>query len=197
MRICKSLPLLLLMCFPSPSFADSDGAFCIGPDYLAFQLSLSLNPGDHRLYVMRFGDPTEWKNPSSVILPYFSAPQLRCEATAIHLGADTVHVVSWDPSAPRTLRHRTVLRTVESEAKGYPDTLGSLSEGMPGPYGTKTFALPGADGRHSYELEVSKERDPANPCIRRVRSRVHQKSGGEVVETHELIAMTHPAECGE
>jgi len=197
MRIRNLSWLLILVGFVSPSFADSDGAFCIGPDYLAFQLSLSINPIDHRLYVMRFDDPKEWKNPSSVSLPYFSAPQLRCEETAIYLSSGTVHVVSWEESAPRTLRHSNISRTRESEAKGYRDTLGSLSEGIPGPYGTTTFVLPGVAGNLSYQLEVTKERDPANPCLRRVHSRIHQKSGGQVVETHDLVTLTQPAECGE
>lgn len=197
MRMCKLLGFMILMWCATPSFADTDGAFCIGPDYLAFQLSLAIGQNDHRLYVMRFSDSTAWKDSTFIALPYFNAPQLRCAETSIHLSADRVHLVSWDASVPSTLRHQTILRTIESEAKGYPDTMGSLTEGMPGPYGTKTFALPSTDRVHSYELEVEKQRDQTNPCLKRVRSRIHQKSRGRIVETHELVALTHPTECGE
>jgi hypothetical protein len=45
----------------SAAYADSDGAFCVGSDYLAFEFSYSLEPESHRLYVMRFDNPAGWK----------------------------------------------------------------------------------------------------------------------------------------
>lgn len=196
-RSCRSLGVLVLMLLPLPSYADSDGAFCIGPDYLAFQLSVSVNQGNHRLYLMRFDDSKAWKNLAFVDLPYFSSPNFRCEPTATYMSSGAIHAVSWDASEHGDLSYRTMLRTLESESKGYPDTRSSFSLGIPGPYGATEFSLPSGDPDYAYELLVEKMRDPENECIRNARSLVRQKYKGEVVDSLELAATSLNAGCGE
>ena len=130
-HIRRPAAALAILGSASAAYADIDGTFCVGPDYLAFELSYSLEPESHRLYVMRFDNPAGWKQLASVDMPYLPSPNMKCEADAIHMATwDAVHHVSLSESNPAELSLRS-----ESKPPGppsldeYPDDLGSLSVG--------------------------------------------------------------------
>ena len=197
MRHIRSITAALaILGSASAAYADIDGTFCVGPDYLAFELSYSLEPESHRLYVMRFDNPAGWKQLASVDMPYFPSPNMKCEADAIHMATwDAVHSVSLSESNPAELSLRS-----ESKPPGpdeYPDDLGSLSVGMSGAYGQHDFPMPSDDPVYSYVLHVSKAPDPLGRCLLNVRSWVTQLVASEVVDEYEIVALQQPAECGE
>lgn len=190
---------LALFVWATASLADSDGAFCIGPEYLAFELSFSYEPESHRLYLMRFENPAGWKEISSIEMPYFSFPNMKCETNVIRLATwDAVYSVSLSESNAAELSLQTEPRPPGPPSlQEYPDDLGSLSRGISRPYAQHDFALPSNDPVYSYELHVSKLPDPNDRCIYHVRSWVTQVVAGDVVDEHELLALDQTGECGE
>jgi len=79
-----------------PAQADDDGSFCIGPNYIAYELSLNVTPGqrEHALYVVSLTDSGGIGEPSKVGLPRFQVHGLRCTRTSVELlGWDSLYTV--------------------------------------------------------------------------------------------------------
>src|SRR5882762_2732221 len=80
----------------APVRADEDGSFCIGPNYIAYELSLSVTPGqrEHALYVVSLTDSGGIGRPSKIGLPRFQVHGLRCTGTSVELlGWDSLYTV--------------------------------------------------------------------------------------------------------
>ena len=179
--------------------ADSDGSFCIGPDYLAYEISFSIDPIGHRLYILRFDDSARWKDPLRIDLPEFNAPPMRCEYEAIVLASwDAIHYVTWRGEARNSLRLRSEPKLPgPAEVSEFPDTIGSVVFGIPGLLDEYSAALPSDDPLYSYRLVLSRERDAISLCTWNVRSYVEQYASNKIVDEFELYAGQQPAECGE
>ena len=192
--------MLVALISPSwPVMADSDGSFCIGPDYLAYEISFSIEPIGHRLYILRFDDSARWKDPSRIDLPEFNAGPMRCEHETIVLaGWDAIHYVTWREEARNTLRLRSEPKEPgPAEMREFPDTIGSLVFGIPGLPEEYSAPLPSDDLLYTYRLVLSRERDVLSPCTWNVRSYVAQYVFSDMVAEFELYAGQQPAECGE
>jgi hypothetical protein len=165
---------------------------------LAFEFNYEKEPEGHHLYLMRFANPSDWKQPIRLELPAFPAPNMRCEMASIWLAEwYAVHIVSWNESDSSNLSLRTEPKSPgPPDLREFPDALGSLSR-VSGRPAVHTFALPSSDSIYSYGLRVSKERDPEITCTYRVRSSIVQIASGDVVDEHEIYAGYQPAECGE
>ena len=192
------LVLLGLTLLGLPALADSDGNFCIGPSYLAYEISFSIEPAGHRLYILRFDDPANWKEPLRLNLPDFNPPPMRCEAHTIVLaGWDAIHHVSWQEESPEALSLRSEPKEPgPSDMSRFPDAIGSLTLGIPGRE-EYSASLPSDDPVYRYRLTVSRERDATRPCIWNVRAYIGQQVSNDVVDELELFAGQMPAECGE
>jgi hypothetical protein len=60
-------------------YADSDGYYCVGRGYLAYQFGMaSLSVAPHRLYVLRIGTTAGIAEPAPLELPQFQVHGLRC-----------------------------------------------------------------------------------------------------------------------
>jgi hypothetical protein len=193
------LVLLGLILSSAPILADSDGNFCICPDYLAYEFSFSVEPIGHRLYILRFDDPTNWKEPLRLDLPDFNGPPMRCEDQAIVLaGWDAIHHVTWEQGSPASVSLRSEPKAPgPSEVAEFPDTIGSLAFGLPGLPEEYSAALPSDDPVYSYRLTVLRELDKIRPCSWNVRSYVAQYASNAAVDELELFVGQMPAECGE
>jgi len=80
----------------APAQADDDGSFCIGPNYIAYELSVSVAPGqrEHALYVVSLTDSGGISRPSTIGLPRFQVHGLRCTRTPVELlGWDSLYTV--------------------------------------------------------------------------------------------------------
>ena len=84
-----------------PALADSDGYYCTGPGILAFETSLSVAPGEHRLHVLRFS-PDGIVRHEPIVLPEFQVHGVTCEVHAIEIeGTKTGCTVDLsDPANP-------------------------------------------------------------------------------------------------
>jgi len=184
---------LVACVFSAPAWCDSDGYFCVGGDYLAFELSFSGKARAHQLHLMRFHDPSRWTEALSIVLPDFQTHGLRCAAAVVSItGWEAIYDVSWrDADSALALVQRAKSPGPPEETK-FPDSLGSLVFGPP-----QEVALPSRDPTYSYVLRVQRTPDPADRCSVFVRSAIAQRVGGAVVREHELLSGRMPAECGE
>jgi hypothetical protein len=79
MKLLGAIVLLVLSPFGGTAYADSDGYYCIGRGYLAYQFGFAPpSPGPHRLSVIR-AEGTSGIQPTAVLaLPQFQVQGMRC-----------------------------------------------------------------------------------------------------------------------
>ena len=78
--------------------ADSDGYYCAGPNYLAYEMSFSRFRSAHYLFVIRLGDSVGIGESDSLLLPDFQVHGMRCGPGSLQLlGWDSLYTV--DPVA--------------------------------------------------------------------------------------------------
>src|SRR5213596_1863955 len=85
---------IALSALAAPAQADDDGSFCVGSDYIAYELSLSVPPGkrEHALYVVSLTDSAGIGRPSRIRLPSFQVHGMRCNRTSVELlGWDSLY----------------------------------------------------------------------------------------------------------
>ncbi len=84
--------------------ADSDGYYCVGRDYLAYQFGMAPLPvAPHHLYVLRIGTTTGIAEPEAIELPQFQVHGLRCGEAWIDVAAFTaIYRVTLDENARPT-----------------------------------------------------------------------------------------------
>jgi len=85
--MCRALGVLsLLVAFlPAPARADSDGYYCAGPGYVAYEMRFSQGPGGHRLYVARFSRADGIRPLVAVPLDDFQVQGMTCGAGEVVL----------------------------------------------------------------------------------------------------------------
>lgn len=89
--------ILVAVGAPKPAHADSDGYYCTGPNYLAYQLSLGATTTGHFLYVVALRDSAPVGQPTRVSLPFFQVHGMRCTASTVELlGWDSLYTVTLD-----------------------------------------------------------------------------------------------------
>ncbi len=71
--------------FAQPVLADSDGYFCTGKGYIAFETSFSWPENTHRLRVVRFGSDIGIVESEPLVLEDFQTHGMRCEEGRIEL----------------------------------------------------------------------------------------------------------------
>ena len=91
------------------AYADSDGYYCAGRRYLAYQFGFAAPPaGPHRLFVVRFGGASGIEAPVAFDLPQFQVQGIVCDERAVRLAAlDAVYTVHLDESG-RPARYDSV-----------------------------------------------------------------------------------------
>lgn len=95
-RLAVILAAVVLTTASATLVADSDGYYCAGPDYLAWETRGFHTDGVHRLHFLRL--TADGPAPrSTVVLPDFQLHGMRCEADALTLYAFTAaHHVALD-----------------------------------------------------------------------------------------------------
>jgi hypothetical protein len=97
----RILPLLL--CWPTIARADSDGYFCAGRGFLAWETRLESRPVAHVLHVVRFPDAGGIAAEQQIALEDFQVHGLLCRDSTVEVaGWSTRHVVDLpDRAHPR------------------------------------------------------------------------------------------------
>ena len=100
MRIRACLGFLAMVCVAAPAWADSDGYYCLGPGYLAYELQTSMGVAEHELRLMRVG--TGIADSITVPLPPFQVHGMHCtEHRVLISGFDRHYAVDLARTPPR------------------------------------------------------------------------------------------------
>jgi len=92
-----SIAIALTLACSSVARADSDGYFCVGKDYIAYQFGLAApSVAPHRLTIVRF-DSRGFGIPRVVELPQFQVHGMVCADDMVRVASfDTIHTVRLD-----------------------------------------------------------------------------------------------------
>lgn len=200
-RTFASLVVFLLAPFAAGSaYADSDGYYCIGAGYLAYQFGFaapSMRP--HRLHVMPVGGPGVIAEPVVLELPQFQVHGMQCGQRGIQLVAfDAVYTVALDPDMRPTGFSIAPLTEgrFPAELTGRQLNLGAWSK----PVGThKVERVAVAKGPNGNEilLEIS-PRAAAERCVTDITTRVIEvDASGLVLRQWTIFVGKGRRECGE
>ncbi len=94
--IAAALAAILLIA--RPALADSDGYYCTGPGFIAYQFGgAAPHPTPHQLHIVRVDADGNATALAPFTLPHFQVHGMRCHADAVEVAAyDVVHVVHLD-----------------------------------------------------------------------------------------------------
>ncbi len=165
----------LLLFTARPALADSDGYYCLGQNYLAFQLGIGGAPGaPYRLYVVRVGGPAAIGPLDSLSLPPFQTEGMICDARAVRILAyNALYTVQLD-SATRPARFTVAplpAGNLPAEFMGRDANLSTLNRAVNEFRVDRVPILHDAAG-HTFLLEVSGDPTAVRPCDPDVRARI-------------------------
>lgn len=179
---------MLLLLFPQTAEADSDGYYCTGTGYLAYQLRAALTQGvsgQHVVRVVRFG-PGGISLAGEVSLPDFQPHKLVCGESQVRIGGwmgrpveyviDVAESpkIAFEVSDPSQAMHGSVLANLGAWARG------------------GTVQLVSADQAHTYRLAIRTESEPGGGgLLHHVVTMVERlDASGQVVDSLEVYRGT-------
>lgn len=132
---------LATLSLPASALADSDGYYCVGRGYLAYETRFSENPGQHLLHIVQWSRARGMVRLPPIPLEEFQVHAMRCQPTAVELDGWTVgySVSLSDPGRPGV----TTYSTTRDSSRGGTANLGRLaregvvdleSDGSPGEF---------------------------------------------------------------
>lgn len=183
------------------AYADSDGYFCVGAGYLAYQFGMAPLPvAPHRLHVLRTGTAPGIPEPAILELPQFQVHGLRCGDGWIEVASFTaIYRVTFDDSA------RPVRYEVQPFVTGQmlpPDFPPQRNLGMLSPERARgaleRVSLGGKAGGGHLVLELTGQDVPDEPCRVDLRTRVVEadRNGREILDRVLYQSREH-RECAE
>lgn len=158
------------------AYADSDGYYCAGPGYLAYQFGFAAPPvGPHRLHIVRFGGASGIEAPVVLDLPQFQVHGISCGERSIRLAAyDAIYTVQLD-EMNQPVRYDSVPWTdrghVPPEFVGHFPNLGAWNQAAT-ILKTDRISLGHVDGGGQYLLEISGKAIESERCASMVTTRV-------------------------
>lgn len=202
MKLAWSVTFLLLGPLGvGAAYADSDGYYCAGQGYLAYQFGFAAPPvGPHRLYIVRFGGGSGVEAPVVFDLPQFQVHGILCGERSVKLAAyDAIYTVQLD-EMNRPVRNDAVPWTdrghVPPEFVGHSPNLGAWNRVANTLKIDRVFLGP-VDGGGQYLLEVSGTAIASERCASTVTTRVVRtdRNGREVQEV-EIFRGRGIRDCG-
>jgi hypothetical protein len=193
---------IALSALAAPARADDDGFFCIGSNFIAYELSLSVAPGEreHALYVVSLTDSGGIGRPSKIGLPRFQVHGLRCNRASVELlGWDSLYtvpvgrtgaapVVQAAPWANQA--HRRLPQGFTSA--GFWVWSPALRAGRP-----DTLRLPVEAAARRFLLVRDVAANPQNPCLYNLRGQVVEfDTSGRPLGSLVLVDRERHRECG-
>jgi len=175
------------------TYADSDGYYCVGHDFIAYQFGFAAPPvGPHRLFVVRFGGPSGIEAPAVFDLPQFQVHGILCGEHQVLLSAyDAIYTVRLDSrnlpieyqTAPWADHQNTPAIFIgQSLNLGAWARTGSIAGVQRNTVGT------GGDGGR-YFLEIDIQNAETADCSRTIKTRlVHTDRNGRETQQLEIFS---------
>jgi hypothetical protein len=103
--------IAVLLSWPAAAHADSDGYYCAGRGYLAYETRFGASETTHVLHVIRFSPSRGISQAQDIPLPEFQTHGMRCGDDAIELAGFTArYVVDLSlPDRPATMMENVAL----------------------------------------------------------------------------------------
>ena len=177
--------------------ADSDGYFCVGNGYIAYQFGLAAPPiAPHRLTIVRFGSDG-FQAAQVVDLPQFQVHGMECRDSTVRIRAyDRIYTVDLD-SIPRVVGHADIPLADRGHFPSdsfVSDNLGRLSRVIAG-MRTERKLLGESTNGHSFELVIIPTPSPKQ-CTVDIRSAlVELDTSGQRVTSLEVFRGEGYFEC--
>ncbi len=189
----------LVLALAGTARADSDGYFCVGNDYIAYQFGLAAPPvGPHRLTIVRFG-ARGFYAPQVVDLPQFQVHGMSCGDDVVRVaGFDRIYAIAL--GAPPRVIESTVIPEAErghfDSASFVQRSLASLSHATAN-LETDRIPLAKAANGHVFELVITPTKS-AKPCtVQLVSQLVELGDAGHPLATRDVFRGEGHKECGE
>lgn len=202
MRITALVALLILgPAGLDVAYADSDGYYCVGRGYVAYQFGMAPQPvAPHRLYVLRVGTTSGIPEPAAIELPQFQVHGLHCGAGWIDVAAFTaIYRVTLDDTAkPTRYEVRPLAEGEKIPPQFFPQlNLGMLSRGAQDPKPARVSLGMKEDGGQ-YLLEMTGQLIPSERCRTALTSRIVETDrNGREVRQRIIFQGRGTRECGE
>jgi len=189
--------VFLIFVLPSVAQADSDGYFCVGKDYIAYQFGLAAPPiAPHRLTIVRFG-AGGFHAPQVVDLPQFQVHGMHCGDRAVRVAAfNAIYTIAVD-SAPKVIG-KSVLPSAEHR---YPSdsfaqrNLALLSRAR-GTMKAERVLLGKSTAGHLFELVITPT-PSLKPCAVQIETTlVESDEAGKQIASRSVFAGEGHRECG-
>ena len=84
----RAFLVVALLLLPSTARADSDGSYCHGPGFIAWETRLAIGGANHVLHVVRFGRANGIEPTERIVIPEFQVHGMLC-------GPKRVELVGW------------------------------------------------------------------------------------------------------
>jgi hypothetical protein len=124
MRRGWGLATAAILLFPSLAHADSDGYYCIGPGFVAYEMSFSAGASGHWLHIVRVSAEKGIVRLPPIALPEFQVHGMTCREHTVDLDGWTMRYgVSLDSNGQATV----ISTAVEPSPKGAQQNLGMLA----------------------------------------------------------------------
>ena len=156
--------------------ADSDGYYCAGRGYVAYQFGFAGPPvGPHRLYILRLGGASGIGAPVAIDLPQFQVQGMTCGDRSVRIAAyDAIYTVQLD-ALVRPTRYDAVPWSakgrVPAEFVGQSRNLGAWSQVANTLVTDRVVLGPNDDGGRYY-LEIGGAAIASERCASMITSRV-------------------------
>lgn len=169
------------------AYADSDGYYCIGRGYLAYQFGMAPLPvAPHHLYIVRIGTTTGIADPVAIELPQFQVHGLRCGAGWVDVAAFTAiyHVTLNENARPTRYEVRPLAEGQKIPQDLFPQlNLGTLSRAAQD-LKPQRVSLGMKEGGGQHLLEMTAQLIPSERCRSALTTRIVEtdRNGREIRE---------------
>ncbi len=176
--------LFVLSIAATTSDADSDGFYCAGPGYMAYELFNSSYNG-RVMHLVRLGSGLQMKIEEVNVVGDFQPHGMRCNA-------DSIIINAWDTEYRIPLSDLKVITTTGVKEQYPTENLGLWSK-----KGTTTVDLKADDPDHGYQLVIKNDTQlitsPNGGGVERiyVRSEIQEKDGTGKITKRLLLYDTY------
>ena len=193
-RICALITLLMLVA--AVASADSDGLYCVGPRYIAYQFGMDSPHGLHQVTIVRLGGPEGIAKPDVIEMPVAQVDWMRCSNDRIEIRLfKELLVIPLDGE----LRPLAITRSPQADPPmgRIERNLGPLSRAVGTLKPERVELLVDSTG-HQFVLEMLPRDVQTLRCMTELQTRIIELDRqGRQVRERQVHREVYPRSCGE